>query len=91
VNNSGDISWYKGSVFISEVFDLRFSASSRSMKTSTRSIFGMLRLVSLTRTRFASGRFRSCDDWMFGVMSDKPVIQTGDSGQEDATIRQLNE
>jgi hypothetical protein len=46
---------------------LRFSASSRSMKTSTRSIFGMSRLVSLTRKRFASGRFRSCDEWMFGV------------------------
>lgn len=46
---------------------LRLSASSRSMKTSTRSIFGMLRLVSLTRKRFASGRFRSCDEWMFGV------------------------
>ena len=58
VNNSGDISWHKGRVFISEVSDLRSSASSRLMKVSTRSILGMSRLVSLTRKRFASGRFR---------------------------------
>jgi hypothetical protein len=67
VNNSGDISWHKGRVFVSEVFRLTFSASNRSMKTSTRSIVGMLRLASLTRKRLASGRFRSCDEWMFGV------------------------
>ena len=48
-------------------FDLRFSASSRSTKTSIRSIFGMLRLPSLTQTRFDSGRLRSCDEWMLGV------------------------
>src|ERR1700733_11354228 len=41
VNNSGDISWHKGRVFISEVF--RFE------------ILGMLRLASLTRKGFASG------------------------------------
>jgi hypothetical protein len=27
----------------------------------------MLRLASLTRKRFPSGRFRSCDEWMFEV------------------------
>jgi hypothetical protein len=62
VNNSGDISWHKGRVFVSEVFDLMFSASSRSMTIFTRSSFGMLRLVSLTPKHFASGRFRSCDE-----------------------------
>src|SRR5580704_18025784 len=34
------------------------------MKTFTRSIFGILRLASLTRKRSASGRFRSCDERM---------------------------
>jgi len=29
--------------------------------------FGMLRLRSFTRKRFASVRFRSCDEWMFEV------------------------
>jgi hypothetical protein len=53
VNNSGDISWHKGRVFISEVF--RFE------------VLGFEKLVNLTRKRFASGRFRSCDEWMFEV------------------------
>jgi hypothetical protein len=42
VNNSGDISWHKCGVFIRRSFDLKLLASSRSMKTSTRSIFVML-------------------------------------------------
>jgi hypothetical protein len=77
VNNSGDISWHKGRVFVSEVFrffDLRFSASRRSTKTSIRSIFGMLRLASFTRKRFASGRFSSCDEYSKSI-SDKAVIR----------------
>ena len=41
---------------------LKREGSSRSMKTSTRSIFVMLKLVSLTRKRFASGRFKSCGE-----------------------------
>jgi transposase InsO family protein len=46
-------------------FDLRSSASNSSTNTSTRSIFGTLKSVSLTPKRFASGRFRSCGEWMF--------------------------
>jgi hypothetical protein len=38
------------------------------------SIFGMLRLVSLTRKRFAFGQFRSFDEWMFGVSFRQPVF-----------------
>ena len=37
------------------------------MKTCPSSFLGMLRLVRLTRNCFASGRFRSCDEWMLGV------------------------
>jgi hypothetical protein len=67
VNNSGDISWHKSRIFVRKCSDLRFSASSRSKKTSTRSIFGMLRLVSLMRKSCDSGPFRSCDECLAGV------------------------
>jgi hypothetical protein len=67
VNNSGDISWHKGRVFVSEVFRFEILGFEQVDEASTRSIFGMLRLVSLTRKRFASVWFRSCDQWMFGV------------------------
>ena len=39
-------------------FDLRFSVSSRSRKTFTRRIFGILRLESSIRNRFASDPVR---------------------------------
>jgi len=57
----------KAGCSLARSFDLRFSASSRSRKIFARYIFGMLRLASLTRNRFASDRFRSCDEWMFEV------------------------
>jgi len=64
---SGDISWHKGRVFISEV--CRFEVLGfEQVDEGFYMAFGMLRLVSLTRMRFASGRFRSSDEWMFGVI-----------------------
>ena len=69
VNNSGDISWHKAEYSSARFFDSKFSPSSRSTRTSTRSIFGMLRSATLTRKGFASGRFRSCDEWVLGVSS----------------------
>jgi hypothetical protein len=44
------------------------------------------RIVSLTRRRFAYGRFRSCDEWMFGVISGNPFfvhLNQSDSENED--------
>ena len=48
----------KAGCSLAKSFDLRFSASNRSRKTFTRSIFEILRLGSLTRKCFASDRFR---------------------------------
>ena len=67
VNNSGDISWHKGRVFISEVFRFETLGFEQVDLDFTRSIFVMLKLVSLTGKRFASGRFRSCGESIFGV------------------------
>jgi len=48
----------KAGCLLARSFDLRFSASSSSRKILTKCIFEMLRLASLTRKRFGSGRFR---------------------------------
>jgi len=48
VNNSGDIGWHKGRVFISDVLRFEILGFDRSRETFTTSIFGMLRSVSLT-------------------------------------------
>jgi hypothetical protein len=54
-------------VFISEVFRFETLGFEQVEEDYYKVHFGMLRSVSLTRKRFASARFRSCDEWLFEV------------------------
>ena len=56
---NGSSSAVKRRVFVSEVFRFEVLGFEEVNEDFYKVYFGMLRLVSLTRKRFASGRFRS--------------------------------
>ena len=54
-------------LFISEVFRFEILGFEQVQGDFYKVFVGMLRLASLTPKRFASGRFRTCDEWKFEV------------------------
>jgi|GEM_PF-4390007 len=59
-------------LFISEVFRFEILGFEQIQGAFYKVFVG--RLASLTRKRFASGRFRTCDEWKFEVDFRRAVI-----------------
>lgn len=59
-------------LFISEVFRFEILGFEQVQGAFYKVFVG--RLASLTRKRFASGRFRTCDEWKFEVDFRRAVI-----------------
>jgi hypothetical protein len=67
VNNSGDISWHRGRVFVSEVFRFEVLGFEQVHEDFYKVYFRDVEIGEFDAEAFASGRLRSCDEWMFGV------------------------
>jgi hypothetical protein len=67
VNNSGDISWHKGRVFISEVFRFEILGFEQVQEDFYKVYFRDVEIGEFDAKRFGSGRFRSCDKCTFEV------------------------
>ena len=67
VNNSGDISWHKGRVFISEVLRFEVVGFEQVDEGFYKVYFRDVEIGEFDAEALRFRRFRSCDEWKFEV------------------------